>query len=434
MNLQISLFGSTQSWNFSDDSGIRSWLQQTPWLEEGGFCILRLGNASEYESFSAKLRHEIMVFNDARSHVRLLHLSDSYTSEPLEQVISSFLGLSNFSERAEMLYEMAIQLKQEPLVLVIPPLEDIRTLAKWMRTTERLIDELRKLDPVGPLCAILFDASSEIEGNFADFDLRAGLPSTKELSVALQLPGESELWSAYMHHRLAWETGGTFLLAREWADEFFSEIPPEDDDTFELQLDEASSQTLHKTPEVIESTTAFLKAALGGYSARSELLSKGLRAGGLWKPPESLWLEIKPWVARAFLQDKRIPEASNLLKSNLVCAPLARFILQRCFDFEARLRAQLPIQVSLLPDDNAQRYFEDFSRTAAKFYPSHTHARPNLPSFFITLGQIQRYLNIPKRKKEAVNLLADLRNAAAHGHYISWASLKALKSISSILL
>src|SRR5262249_5164155 len=61
-----------------------------------------------------------------------------------------------------------------------------------------------------------------------------------------------------------------------------------------------------------------------------------LEAGALWRPPGEA--RARP-AARALLLEKACPEARYLLRGCLVCAPLAKEVLSRCFDLEAQERA-----------------------------------------------------------------------------------------------
>ena len=78
--------------------------------------------------------------------------------------------------------------------------------------------------------------------------------------------------------------------------------------------------------------------------------------------------------------------------------------------------------------EDARFAFDRFQReprsAPARYYPQCSPARPTSPLSFMSLGEIARGRD-SWSERHGGRELADLRNAIAHGHYVSWASVQA---------
>jgi hypothetical protein len=127
-------------------------------------------------------------------------------------------------------------------------------------------------------------------------------------------------------------------------------------------------------------------------------------------------------------------EAAYLLRGCRVCAPLAKELLSRCFDLEARERVLCLAERGSagLPDEIRERY-ENFIRGEERseylFYPRGCPAAPADPWDFATYGELL-YILKPVRKHDLHQIdLRNLRNALAHGHYAGWHAVTMLRRI-----
>src|SRR5262249_55631063 len=153
-----------------------------------------------------------------------------------------------------------------------------------------------------------------------------------------------------------------------------------------------------------------------------------------WRPPGETRLRPVPWVARALLCLHEGEEVRFLLRGCLVCAPLAKEVLSRCFDLEARERTLCWAERGELPlpreiTDRYQKFMEAVPATEYRFYPAGCPAAPTDAWPFATFGELLVNLGHSRQRWPHRYELRDLRNALAHGHYVGWYAVQALRRV-----
>ncbi len=239
---------------------------------------------------------------------------------------------------------------------------------------------------------------------------------------------EAAHWSAYLHHRAAWEAGGSLSYAMSLAGEL-EHAGSCDDEELERRLQAHAEARLanHPGAEVLRDRVGLGKGAMRVDQARqrsldAELLSLNL----LWRPPTMNSLHVVPWASRALLAMPALPKKQVWeLRPHLVCAPLAGEILSLCLQFESQIQNNLhgrQDRSKVLPQtsENLQRFKDGGDNFIV--YPQAFPAPPEGEDdvwAFASLGE-----NLKSCPASAVSDLywntLRLRNAIAHGHYVCW--------------
>jgi hypothetical protein len=127
-------------------------------------------------------------------------------------------------------------------------------------------------------------------------------------------------------------------------------------------------------------------------------------------------------------------KAHHLLRPCLVAAPLANELIRRCFDLEAWVVAVVRSRTQGDPPEEAVRrraLFEAGRGWDCRYYPSSTPAAPPDAWGHVTFGEAIK--GVLDRRDSPQERLRKLRNALAHGHYVSWTSVTDLAEIEAEL-
>lgn len=236
--------------------------------------------------------------------------------------------------------------------------------------------------------------------------------------------GRTPPWPAYLHERLGWEAGGHLELVLH-AEVRLARVRTGDDDGVELVLNELARSRWAELPGPAQTAVhAYIRAETAGHAATT-LPDDCLHHG------ESV-SRLAPWAARAVLLETPDGPSRPLLRSRLICAPLAARILARCFHLEARVRAQLTHAAPPSPDAEAM-LADRYQRTEhTKFYPRDCPALPRSAWDVASLGDALAAAP-PSARRSAGHRLRELRNRLAHGHYAGWACVRELADLEAAL-
>lgn len=299
------------------------------------------------------------------------------------------------------------------------------TIARRLEEASQFTDAVHKVDQPGALGSVLIVQSpSEISLPENCIDLRFGMPDVNE--TALLGPDRRTAWNAYVHLRIAWDVGGDLEIAEELEELVAARCPVEDDTKLEAALCEFARGMANRWNGEYKTLNAKLGQADAAFFDRLPLGRLTRLTVGQSR------MEVCPWVARAILAECITHPAGLYLRYRLRCQPLANFILARCGDFEARLRAtQAPVRESLDAfGDEACHLLESFNRCAHDpvrlHYPAPHPSPPSFASEFATLGA---WLRAQPPRPQSNYDLKDLRNAMAHGHYCSWHTVSTLRRL-----
>ena len=258
-------------------------------------------------------------------------------------------------------------------------------------------------------------------------DLLSGSPASMPRRDLLG--DRAPAWRAYVHARLAWESAGEPANALEM-DRTFN-VTNEADDQLEFELNRWAEAKFRQRTAEVPGVEDWCFRKVESKTSRSED-EAAVRSAVAWRPGDGFAVGPVPWLSRALLLDGRFARARELLRSSLVCAPLARLILDVCFDLEAHLRGKVNNggDVTSFSDEACSMYrrFQDIpERSPARFYPEGCPARPVDRLSFESLGKIASLVSGHGLSMDHIMGLVGLRNAVAHGHYVSWNSVMALR-------
>ena len=428
MNVPVTLAAHTANWRFRSSADLDAWLSTRPWEAKGGMRVLRLGGTSLGGLMARAVRRAVRSHDDGERdvHVPIIPFPTG-TATPL-QALQAAVDLHPQGGRPEQMRQAVNSLRAYPSVVVVQP-PTAAPPPGFARGTRDLIDELRKFDAEARATLVLLDTAAHPLSP-DPFDFTVGGPSDAVLA------SDADLWKAYVHARLAWETAGDLARAQAWDAHGFPRLGVGADDVLEDLLSTLAEADWRRLPESVQAQAReqlrrmFQRPAPKAAPSVTELVAHG----AFWRPPGDAEARPAPWVARALLRLDLASEAAFYLRGCLVCAPLAREVLGRCFDLEARERAAGWANRGTLPPppdakDRHSRFLEGQPNSGAQFYPKGCPARPEDPWAFTVFGEFLASLPFDKARSAFTNGLRTLRNALAHGHYMSWAVLTALRRL-----
>jgi hypothetical protein len=289
-----------------------------------------------------------------------------------------------------------------------------------------LLEHFRKSGTSTALAAIVIDHRGVVDAQPA-CDFRSGRASHDILAEASSVSNIEALWPAYLHHRIAWEAGGSVAYALSLAQQLGT-CAPADDEEFERRLQDhamASWQT-HPGRADLEEIHSIIGATGPLTSARQTTLEARLLAYNLlWRPPSMNSLHVVPWASRSLLANVALPRKHVwALRHQLVCAPLAGEILSLCLKFESQILVRLHgRRGTRTASSEALNNQGRFKRGEDRFvvYPVAFPARPVEPDdawAFASLGE--NLSSSDSGNRPMYNNTRLLRNAIAHGHYVNW--------------
>jgi hypothetical protein len=284
---------------------------------------------------------------------------------------------------------------------------------------------------------ILFVESADAGGGDTEFfDFSVGFPRRRLFE---HVESESDLWIAYVHLRLAWESAGNPATVVEILSN--NEFNIGDDNAFEARLNEYANERLEAiNTDDRDELKRFLGNLAGACMSpherlqfKSHLLSKQL----LWCPLGQSESQVVPWAARAMALKEYDPNVAMILRYANVALPLVTETLGKCFELEARERSlywpmrrgsQPPVEI----EREHMRFVEGLKGASLQLYPD---AAPQVldPWCFASMGNF--FSGLPKDScteyRQRVKLV---RNALSHGHNVSWSMLKLLRAAENALL
>ncbi|MBY0229613.1 MAG: hypothetical protein K2W96_10065 [Gemmataceae bacterium] len=424
MNVPLTLAGHLANWRFRSSQDFDNWLNSRPWNDRGGVRVLRLGAASLGDLMARAVRRAVRGHDDGERdiHVPILPFPKG-GGTPL-QVLQQAVDMPGSGGRPEQLRQVVGGLRAYPSVAVVLPPESAPP-AGWAKSAAALVDELRKFDEEARATFVLLDTAAH-PLSMDPFDFTVGGPSDAVLA------SEAALWRAYAHARLAWETAGDAARAQRWDEQGFARLGVSDDALEDL-LSRMSEEDWKRLPVAVQGQVREHLKRL--FQRPAPKLPAELAAhGAFWRPVGDQDARPSPWLARALLRLGLAGEAAFYLRGSLVCAPLAHEVLGRCFDLEARERAAGWANRGTMPpppdaSDRYRKFEEGQASSGAQFYPKGCPARPADAWAFTVFGEFLASLPFDRTRSNFTNGLRTLRNALAHGHYISWAVLQALKRL-----
>lgn len=424
MELDVTIAGHRAPWRYRGSRALVEWLESQPWLRGGGTTLLHVGTAGDPDLLLRSLRRAVRAADDGGFQPDVLPLT--VVNGLLESINTEFFGSPRVDDQ-RLADECSLRSR---LVVVFTPLGG----ASLVRDATSFSDRARKIAPDFRSAFIIVSTSER--GDDGALDFIVGFPDDHVLRLLDET--HDRLFRSYLHTRIAWESGGAIVRARELQG-LLEPCRVGDDEAVEAGLNEFARRSYGSLAAIVQRSLDDLVGALSRnepLEARrlaSELETKGL----LWSPFGIGRFRIVPWAARALLVRREARVAVDFLRSQVMCAPFARELLGRCLELEARERAKLSsgIGASAAPADAIGR-LAAFERGDAEgdsgLYPRCSPVRPADAWAFAEFGafiETAVRVNAPRLPRRDLHALRHLRNALAHGHYASWATLRRLLKV-----
>lgn len=425
MLLEISLAGYSSHWTFRGSRTFRSWADAKPWLREGGLCVVRTESAEVGELMIPSICRAVHGSNRGESRLDIRRLEvGGQAGKPVRALLREFEldpAIGPFEGRDKIrtcLLDRSFLLVFVETAPVDPnDWEEIVSLLEYYR---------KSTNPVR-LSAVVVDCRGAV-GSEPVCDFLNGRPTHHVLSEVSTIVDVGSLWPAYLHHRAAWEAGGSLSYAMSLASELEHGASC-DDEAVEVVLQAHANMRLanHSGRQLLCDFVG-----LGAEGVRPD--QAGLRAlkaelfalNLLWRPPSMNSLHVVPWAARALLALPGFPKKHVwALRHHLVCAPLAGEIMSLCLQFESQIQTKLHGRQDRSRISDQTIANQDRFNSGTDDFVVYPSAFPALPRneddvwAFASLGENLKSCppsTVPDRYWHTLRL----RNAIAHGHYVGW--------------
>lgn len=424
MPLDVTLADLAWRWQMKDDGAVTDWLSRRPWLDGGGVFVVQ---APDDEIATPTALHGAIYSADQRtSEVRPVDLIAEGSS--FVEVVSRWLNTSHKKSR-DCALALSEDLAVRPAVFIL----DARSAptTNWVDEAFAFWDLAAKLEARPLTCVILhLRGHAPIRGSHA---LDRGWPVGLARAVIGQESEAREvLWPRYVHLRCAWESGGIVDDALDCS-ALAANLAPGDDDGLEVVLNTFATEKFTLMPEAEQvAWTHLVSGARDGTSVPSVFGADEVADARLTP---------FPWLARALLVRRAARENQlRVLRSEINCRPISEQILNVCFAAETHLRGRLTGMLPRVPAD-IQVLFERFAARGrlgpsleAELYPD-AHPSPPADAWdFVSLGLvIGRLVDQGSGNWDQLGLVRVLRNAAAHGHYMGWRSVREARTIRNLI-
>ena len=428
MQLEISIAGFASNWAFRGSRTFNTWAEAKPWLQEGGLCVIRTESADVSDFVIPSVRRAVHGANsgEARLDVRRLEVGGE-AGTPTQALLRDFEldpDLSPFQARDKI----RACLLDRSFVLIFVEIAPV-DINDW-EAIVGLLEYYRK--STNPVClsAVVIDSRGAVRSEPV-CDFLNGRPTHHVLSEISSTMDEGLRWSAYLHHRAAWEAGGCLSYAIAVGSKL-THVGVGDDEAVEKALQAnaidhlAGDASRHLLFELVG-----LKDAVARLSQkRLRCLQADLLAMGLmWRTPSISSLHVVPWASRALLAVPGLPRKQVwALRHNLVCAPLASEILSLCLQFESQIQFALHGRQDRSKISDQTFANQDRFKLGCDDFVVYPRAFPALPNTkddiwaFASLGENLRSCPSSKVPDLYWHTLR-LRNAVAHGHYVGWSQV-----------
>ncbi len=423
-------------WTAAGAASFSAWLGSQPW-RSGGICAMNCRDDAPKEAIFDAISSAAHAVNRGSTRLRIEWLDrESGADVSPMQRMKALLSVDEALAHYESVRALRRELSAFSFLFVFST--HLNFDPAWWWEFRTLADLLAKDEPSVGLCAVILDPMCIID-SVSNFDFLSAQPNAEVLSD----PEETDAarWRRYLHHRIAWEAGGS-LAAAYLIDEHVRGIRPGDDADLESRLGAAAISLLGTTGAEAAAHEYLVHVDLAGTKGGQVLSEAAVtelsKAGILWRPPLSGALDVVPWACRAVLQLGRATHSLARLRSNLVCAPLRGEIFQLCLRAESVARQALSNKQKRDPvPDSSARALDRLVRGEDDYlhYPSGYPMPPIRTGdewTFATFGEFlhaHQYVDVRDNHRR----LLGLRNAVAHGHYITWKHVQMAAGIRSAL-
>jgi len=323
MLLDTELAGHATQWLFPGSRGLSTWLADVPWRAEGGAAIVHLSGDDDGYGFMPALERQIYGHDAGRNNVRVELISGTVPAAGLRETICQWFHISPDAAPWQTREALARVFAAHPTCIVCAPAAIDLNSDPWNDAMD-LLDELSKSAiPSTPIIVLLDNKRQRLHGR-RSFDFNRGKPSFSILDT--EHATDTSLWRAYLHTRLAWESGGDPTTAQAMSTAVSGSLRCGDDEHLEKSLNDWASQQWQTTPtkqaELLENCLSRPEATNGQLACHAADLES---AGLVWRPWGTTRRAPVPWVARALLGCHPQHQRCWLLPSSSVaCSSLCR--------------------------------------------------------------------------------------------------------------
>lgn len=415
MPVAVTVGASTWGWRLEGEQTVEAWMRRRPWQGPGSVLVAQMPRA--LEGIDEYLGQTAYAADAATSALRLAHLRIERHAD-LHAVLTTWLNIAVCPRRAFM-QALANDLIVRPTLFFVTVAADANTDAVLDAATE--IVELTAKMGAGPGPAIVLlhhIGQAPLRGTCR---LERGWPSG--LAAECLTRPIAEVWRAYLHLRIAWETAGLVDDACACDGLQPVELRIGDDPGLERLLGEFARRQFSRMLPHERRTWKDFGAPPG---ARLTVFGCEEATGGRLTP--------FPWLARALLLEGTLRPGKRALRAELVCRPLAEQVVMTCFLVETRLRSKIPDTVVGTPPADALAAFERFRAAAsleAEVYPAEHPAPPTDVWDFASMGAILPLVSsISPNTRRLFDCARRLRNAVVHGHHVGWQALLVAREVA----
>lgn len=432
MFLRVPIGGHEAVWRFRDSGAFSAWLREAIWRESGGVFGVRVRSQEQAGLFISELEREVAALPRGRVDVRVLSRRADGAIPGLREVLSERAGLAPNLKRGEWIALVVQETSAVELLYVVDAVADSSGLAHWREEAAETVSELRKACDSAAVTALVLAKSAGVSGAF-DFSIGEPLPDLGWLHQATAVA-----WQAYLHRRIAWESGGDVALALHWSGTLAGEVGEGDDQALETWLNTHAAARWKEVPApVVDGLKKFLLQISSVNAVDGELLRRAIavfeQERVFWRPHGAPRARVVPWVARALLLAGVAPEASVLLRAELSVPGLVGLAFSRCLELEGWVRTGL--RPAGLPSAETMKMYEGLCQgtaPAGKYYLPAFPAPPREAWWVASFGEVLRN-GLLGRSKDSLFALLHLRNALGHGHPCCWAALMDLRRLEEEL-
>lgn len=435
ITVEIPLGGRTLEWRPTHGQELLSWLLGRPWTDRGQVLWWQLvEDPTTREAALEQLEQALMALDGGASDVLVRWVRAEGQRETLDAAIAQDMPGEARLIGPSLVEHLARLSDLRPVVLLVScdgPMQS------WDEQGRRLVELARQQKPPVPLTIILAAHSDRDTRRNYDHELLHAWPAE---TLSSELMGRAErLWPLYLHHRLAWEVAGDLDMLRRMHLSATESFPgPREDEAFEALLNQRARDQYETVDAQVRAAWVRQLRETSWTGENPFTIFRQLPGPPLiWTPQTHGVPLIIPWIARGLLsEDVAWPSgARSWLRHSLVNQRMAGELLTRCIDVESLVRRQTheALNTGALGDET-QRRLDQFERGTGEgehaFYPKAHPARPDEPSAFASLGEWLTALDRGRVSHiELWHRLRILRNALAHGHYVSWAMIGWLREI-----
>jgi hypothetical protein len=440
MNLPVTLAGCPGCWRFRGSAALDAWLLGRPWGAHGGVRVVRAGSPGQAEELARAVRRTVRGHDDGDADVQVHLVPGPTPGLSLRGLLERVLELPPAADRQAYLRHAALAFSAWPTVIVVLPAGGGAADPRLVADARELADHVGQVVPHARATLVFLDTPTAPQDAEA-LDFTVGSPTDPVLGDPDRR--DAAFWGGYVHARLAWEAAGDLARARAWDERGLWHLPYAADTMLENLFNQCAEAACQELPDdLLQELLHHLRHLVGPRTPVLEGMGAAppalVQAGLFWRPVGEAEARPAPWLARALLRADVCPEAGFYLRAALVCAPLAREVLSRCFDLEARQRSiGWATRGTAIPPVEAEERFRKFQQgqpgSGAEHYPADCPAIPADAWAFTMFGEFLAALPLGRARQRHHHELRNLRNAVAHGHYVSWATLTHLRRIEKLL-